>query len=406
MKFLQLLLSVLVVVFIPAVLSLGQQPSPFAAAIPDWQVTSAKPVSLLLAFDTDSSLNRMGYNKFYDHDVAEFFPQSQCRYQTLMWTRSADSVRLAASLPIVACPRKRGFLYAGFAGYSKAPHPGKPEEWCGQHCPPAFADCSDVWQASNAQEIGQAIADRQLKLASGTCGTTDKDGSNITEDWRISFVTPRVLAQQSFTAAITGGAAYFRAAEDDFESNPETGSVMHLSGLIPANTVNRVFRSYFHQHDLNVTWGMPEEYLDQLDFAQYAGFTLEDVGGAIHLIGLHSAAGNGDREFLSNVDLGLAPSSLVSYPDSGLDFSRFKQIDPQTMAVFTSPDRGTVFVLTASRIIVLDVRTKHELFNSSHDLRFNKIIMAEWAEGENTARWETQLNSVISQIPKPLFCRH
>ena len=66
------------------------QISRFAPAIPPMTVTKSQPVALLLAFDTDQSLDRAGYEKFYDHDVSEFHPVS-CQYRTLMWTRSGDS---------------------------------------------------------------------------------------------------------------------------------------------------------------------------------------------------------------------------------------------------------------------------------------------------------------------------
>src|SRR5215469_15440944 len=96
--------------------SAGTQPSRFAPAIPPLPVTGSQPVALLLAFDTDQSLNSQGYEKFYDHDVKEFGPVS-CQYRTLMWTRSGDQVRVAADLPLVACPTKNGFTYTGVAGH-------------------------------------------------------------------------------------------------------------------------------------------------------------------------------------------------------------------------------------------------------------------------------------------------
>jgi hypothetical protein len=398
-------LFLLASVLILSDLCCGQQLSPFAPAIPDWAVGPAKPVSLLLGFDVDPSLNRMSYNKFYDCDVDSFFPQAPCRYKTLMWTRSGDSVRLAVSLPIVACPRKRGFLYAGFAGYSRTPRPTKPDDWCDKDCPPSFADCSDVWQTANAAHIQQAMDGTQRWLASGDCGDTDKYDSNITDDSRISFITPEVLAVERVKAVITGGATYFTATEYDYESRLDTGSDLRLSDLLPPATINRVFRQSFQQQEFTPFRGEWED-LEKFDFAKRAGFTFVDVGGAIHLIGLHQAVGNAERTFLATLDLGVAPASLVKHADSGLDFSRVQKIDSKAVAVFTSPDRATIFVLTAERMIAIDTRSKRELFNVPHGLRFNKVIMAEWAEGKNTERWEKQLNSVASHIPPSISCPH
>ena len=387
--------SLLAILLLSAV-CLGQQTSRFAPAVPDWSVGESKPVSLLLAFDTDTSLNRMGYRKFYDCNVGEFFPQYQCRYQTVMWTRSGDSVRLAVSLPIVACPTKRGFLYAGFAGFSKPPDAATVKN---PHYPdfvPEFVDCGDVWQTHDPTQIKQSIADLKRKLAAGRCGEAAKGNSNRTEDWRISFITPKALALEGFEAEITGDAAYFNATEYDREYSLDTESDMGLADVLPQTTINRAFWREFRQRELKPSWG-GDGPLNEYDFAEYAGFTFIDAGSAIRLIGLHFAAGNAERTFLATVDLGVAPASLVNYADFGLDFAQFKKIDPKTLVVFSSPDKATIFVLTMDRMIAIDTKSRRELFNAEHGLEFNKIIMAEWAEGANTTRWETQLNAVAAQ---------
>lgn len=188
--------TLFLVLLISTVLCAGQQRSRFAAAIPDWKVGRARSVSLLLAFDTDPSLNRMSYNKLYDCDVNKFFPQSQCRYRTVMWTRAGDSVALTVNLPIVASPTSQGFFYAGFAGYSELPRPTEPEWWCDKDCPPSFVDCGDIWQTTDPTLVGEAIARLKRQLATGRCGKAAKDNANITLDWRISFITPKVLAKE------------------------------------------------------------------------------------------------------------------------------------------------------------------------------------------------------------------
>lgn len=395
----------LLAILLLSAMCLAQQTSRFAPAIPDWRVGEPRPVSLLLAFDTDTSLNRMGYRKFYDCNVGEFFPQYQCRYQTVMWTRSADSVRLTVNLPIVACPRKRGFLYAGFAGYSKPPDPKTLGHSPNGDFVPEFVDCSDVWQTYDPTQIKEAIADLRSKLSAGRCGEAARSNSNRTEDWRVSFITPKVLALEGFEAEITGGITYFTATEFDREYSLDTESDLGLANVLPKTTINRAFWREFRQRELKPSWD-GDGPLNEYDFAEHAGFTFIDAGGATHLIGLHFAAGNAERTFLETIDLGVAPALLVNYADSGLDFSQFKKIDPKALVVFRSPDKATIFVLTTERMIAVDTRSKRELFNSEHRLKFNKIIMAEWAEGDNTARWEAQLNAVAAQLPSSLGCQH
>ena len=381
--------------------------SVFAPAIPPMQPDKSQPVALLLAFDTDVSLNNQSYQKFYDHDVKEFGPVS-CQYRTLMWTRSGDSVRVTADLPLVACPTKTRFLYAGVAGHFQPPKKPTQSRTDGDNSNdqdiPNFFDCLGVWMAFDSASIPREMARVQHRLAAGVCGqkTDDPDTGNLTDHERISFVTPSMLSVRGYTSEITGGAAYFNASESHREMRLEHLESMRLTDLVPAATVNQVFRREFTKQEWVPEWGGDVD-VETYDFAKDAGFTLENHAGATYLVGLHEAAGNAERKFLAEADFGIAPPSLAPYADSGLDFKKFKQIDPKVITMFTSPDRSTIFVLTNDRMIVIDSQSRKELLNVEHKLKFNKIVMTEWALGANAARWEVELKSAATHAP-PSLC--
>ncbi|HEY6350498.1 MAG TPA: hypothetical protein VI636_13915 [Candidatus Angelobacter sp.] len=382
----------------------GGQLSKFAPAIPPLTVTKSQPVALLLAFDTDQSLNREGYAKFYDHDVKEFGEVS-CQYRTLMWTRSGDSVSISADLPLVACPTKTGFTYAGVAGHFQPPAPASKKAAADgdDENLPHFFDCLGVWRTNDPARISAEISHLQQRLAAPACGEKidDPDTGNLTQHERISFITPNLLSLRGYTSEITGGAALFTATDEQREYGLDDGKTIKLTDLVPAATVNSVFRREFTKQGWVPKWSGGVD-IEKYNFAKDAAFTLKNYGGATHLMGLHIAAGNAEREFLAEADFGVAPRSVALYADSGLDFKKFKQIDPKTITMFTSPDRATIFVLTNNSMIVIDSQSKKELFNLPHKLKFNKVVMAEWALGANTARWESELKSAAAQAPASL----
>jgi len=305
----------------------------------------------------------------------------------------------------VACPTKSGFTYAGVAGHFQPPatKSKKPADDSDEENLPHFYDCMGVWRTNDPAQIAAEISRLEQSLSAPACGqkTDDPDTANLTQHERISFITPNVLSLRGYTAEITGGAALFTATDQHREYRLDNGKTINLTDLVPAATVNSIFRREFTKERWVPEWSARID-VKQYNFAEDAGFTLENHGGVTHLTGLHIAAGNAEREFLAEADFGVAPRSIAPYADSGLDFKKFKHIDPTTITMFTSPDHSTIFVLTRTNMIVIDSQTRKELLNVPHKLTFNKVVMAEWALGANTAKWESELKTAADQAPGSL----
>jgi len=57
---------------------------------------------------------------------------------------------------------------------------------------------------------------------------------------------------------------------------------------------------------------------------------------------------------------------------------------------------------TPDRMVGIDSQTGKELLNVEHKMKFNQIVMVEWALGANATRWESELKSAAAQAPASL----
>lgn len=373
--------------------ALQVQESKFAKALTGLEPKGGD-CGLLLGFDTDVSNNASGYEQFYDYhgpDLKKTIPN-----KTLFITRKGNKVKVAAKLDYIASPQKDGFVYLGQVRYFEPKPRVKNPDF--ESLEKDFRvklfgfNYTRIWQTRAKNQIAAATA-RTLEATKAEIDEEFRKSKekewlqNITDYEKLSFVGDGFYIKEGFWSQVTGGPAFFQAHTKNkvvpLRNDRVSGK---LKSLYAAQRIEEAFNKVKEQFGED-RWGSDEK----IGYVENSTYTLARFKANTHLVGLILVDGNAHRSFHADADFGITPKSLVRYNNPKIDFAAFKQADENVIDVFVSPNQNTVFVLTKTEIIGLDVKTKNEIFRQKHDLQFNKIVMVEWATSDFVSKWEKEL---------------
>ena len=353
---------------------------------------------LLLAFDTDLSSDRQSYMQFYDSNKE--LVEKNATNKTIYLTRQGNEIKLASSVDFVASPQRNGFIYLGMARYYEPKPRDKNESLDSREKKSKTGfknfgfDYTRIWKTDAKSKIPQVrksvikktkkeIDDEYKKIK-----VEDREyHRNITDYRKISFISDGFYTTNGFYSLIHGGAAWFEGREKaEVVSLTKDTMSPKLNDHFSKSEIHRGFRKERKE------WG---EYWEneKPEYFENSTFNFARHNGQTHILGLVTVDGNAHRSFYLNADFGRAPKEFIGYQNPHIDFDKFKEIYPTAIDVFVSPNQNTVFVLTKSEIIGIDVKTKREVYRESHKLKFNKVIMVEWATSGFVKKWERELNS-------------
>jgi hypothetical protein len=371
------------------------------------------PSGLLLGFDTDNSDDAQSYAQFYD-DFSKL-PEKKATNKTRLFVRDGDKVEIAAKLDLIASPQKSGWLYLGQARYFE-PRPRDKNkildsrEEKGDFKNFGF-DYSRVWVTDNISKVEEARNEKVRR----TKAEIDREyrklkpsereyHRNITDYEKIGWVSDGYFIKDGFWSLVHGGAAWFEASE---HSELVNLGPRKLSGNLSSwFDYKKIVTTYSTEFDSNRRYGEDAKYndMDSLwsrwkesfsgnDPDRIPTFTLERHEAKTRMIGRALVDGNTHRSFLGTADFGIAPPELARYDNPDLDFAAAKSIFPDLIDIFISPSQDTAFFLTAMEMIAIDTASGKELFRENHELKFNKVVMVEWAVGEHVGRWRKELSN-------------
>ena len=374
---------------------------------------------LLLGFDTDSSENAEGYGQFYDYSKPA--ASVTATNKTLFIARRSDKIALAANLDYIACPQKNGFVYLGQTRYFEPTPRVKNPDFDDSNIKPFGFDYTRVWQTASRAEIPivQTRVRAQIKSEIDRDFRRSKDKEfqqNITDYEKLSFVGDGFYMKTGFWSQITGGAAFFDAYDkaktvflttqkfsirlQDYYSKAEIIKY-YRQNLVDAYSFDNKLtddEKAGRVEDLQTKldgkpvwgWGTPAAEKTS-DGVSVPSFRLSRVAGKTVIEGFFMMEGNSHRSFHETFNLSAARKPLVNYDNPSVDFAAFKAIYPQMVDVFVSPNQNTIIVLTDAEIIGIDVATQKEIFKQAHNLKFNKVIMIDWATGNFVGKWANEL---------------
>lgn len=369
--------------------------------------------ALLLAFDTDDSDDAESYSQYYDH----FEKQSEKKptNKTILFVRDGTHVRLGAELDFVASPQANGWLYLGQARYfepkprDRNEHLDRLEEE-GSIRNFAF-DYSRVWTTGDRQKIAtvkNTLINRTKGKIDAEYNTLPRDereyDRNISDYEKIGWVSGGYYIADGYWSLIHGGAAWFEANENSRLVNIANG---RLSGRLShwyskkeiidryaddfnLNHRNSPDAKYNHMESI---WQQWKESISGRDKDRIPTFTLARSKGRTSLIGRALVDGNTHRSFLLEVYFGPAPRKLARYDNPDFDFDKLSEAYPNLIDVFISPTQDTAFLLTDTEMIAIDIPSANELYRTLLKVKFNKVIMVEWATGRHVDQWQTELGS-------------
>ena len=355
---------------------------------------------LLLAFDTDISQDRLSYSQFYD--AGKEFIDKNATNKTIYLIRKDNKIKLASKLSFIASPQKDGFLYLGMARYFE-PKPrdkNKNLDRLEKEDKNGFKnfgfDYTRIWRTNSKSKISQSkkavIKETKNKIDTEHQKLKLEDREyhrNITDYRKISFVSDGFYTIEGYYSLIHGGAAWF-------EGRDKIGIVS-----VSKEKISPKLKDYFTKTEIERGFkDIKEEFgeyrwtfSERIGYFKNSTFNFVRHKAKTHLLGLITIDGNAHRSFYAKADFGQAPKKFISYDNPNIDFEKFTKIYPTTIDVFVSPNQNTVFVLTDKKIIGIDVISKKEIYSQVHNLKFNKVIMVEWALNDFVKKWEKELNS-------------
>jgi hypothetical protein len=370
--------------------------------------------ALMLGFDTDESSDAESYAQYYDD--FEKLSEKKPTNQSLLFVRNDRSLELAARFDFIASPQSNGWLFLGQARYFERKPRDKNEhldrlEKEGSLKNFAF-DYSRIWTAKDLDRIGparKAVIGRTKAQIDREYRRLPRDEReyhrNISDYEKIGWISDGYYIADGYWSLIHGGAAWFEARE---ESRLVHLGKQKLSGELhkwySKKTILDQYKSTFDTtrrngpdakyNNMDATWERWSVLIGGKSGDRIPTFTIERHEGQTRLIGRVLVDGNTHRSFLLEEDFGLAPKPLARYDNPVFDFSRAKAIFGDLIDVFVSPGQETVFFLTAAELIGFDVASGDELLRTRHGLKFNKVVMVEWADSRQAEKWRAELSNL------------
>lgn len=371
------------------------------------------PSGLLLGFDTDNSDDAQSYAQFYDNFSK--MPEKKATNKTRLFVRDGDKVEIAAKLDLIASPQKSGWLYLGQARYFEPRPRDKNEDLDSREEKGEFKnfgfDYSRVWVTDNISRVEEARNEKVRR----TKAEIDREyrklepsereyHRNITDYEKIGWVSDGYFIKDGFWSLVHGGAAWFAARERSHIVRLSRSEISgRLSNWYPTTEIIGRFSQYGETDPQKCTksksisdtclWNQWKRSLSRNYPGEEPTFTVERHSAQTRLIGLILADGNIHRSYLGKSDFGPAPERLAKYDNPEIDFAVAKSIFPDLIDIFVSPSQDTAFFLTAMEMIAIDTASGKELFRENHELKFNKVVMVEWAVGEHVGRWRSELSN-------------
>jgi len=371
------------------------------------------PSGLLLGFDTDNSDDAQSYAQFYD-DFSKP-PVKNATNKTRLFVRDGDKVEIAAKLDLIASPQNSGWLYLGQARYFEPRPRDKNEDLDSREEKGDFKnfgfDYSRVWVTDNISKVEEARNEQVRR----TKAEIDREyrklkpsereyHRNITDYEKIGWVSDGYFIKDGFWSLVHGGAAWFEASEHSELVNLGTRKLSgKLSSWFKYEKIVATYSGDFDRtrrygesskhNNMDFLWNRWKEVFSGNDPDRIPTFTLERHQAKTRMIGRALVDGNTHRSFLETADFGKAPPELARYDNPDLDFAAAKSIFPDLIDIFVSPSQDTAFFLTAMEMIAIDTATGKEVFRENHELKFNKVVMVEWAVGGHVGRWRNELSN-------------
>jgi hypothetical protein len=176
---------------------------------------------------------------------------------------------------------------------------------------------------------------------------------------------------------------------------------LNLRSFYPKKQIFSTFKRTF---DRDYRYGPDSKYNDedafwnqwkeQLDAPADQTFTLERSKGHTVLSGLILVPGNNYRSFMAKADFGPVPRAMIRYDNPQVDFDALKQLYPDLIDYYVSPNENTLILLTDKEFIGIDVNSRSEILRQPHELEFNKVVMVDWAIGSHVEQWRRELSDL------------
>ncbi len=375
---------------------------------------NGKRSALVLGFDTDESSDSESYAQFYND--FQKLPEKKPTNQTLLLVRDGAKLELASKLGYIASPQSGGWLLLGQTRYFEPKPRDKNEHLDGLEAEGSlknFAfDYSRVWSTAEPQKIDYV----RNQLRKKTKSEIDREYRRLPKDERefhrnisdyekIGWVSDGYYVADGYWSLIHGGAAWFEARE---ESRLVNLGKQKLSGELDKwfskKKILDQYQSTFDttrrneseakSNDMDAIWQRWSVLIGGEDSERIPTFTLERQSAQTRMIGRVLVDGNIHRSFLLEEDFGRAPRALARYDNPEIDFNKAKALFVGLIDIFISPNHETVVLLTEKELIGIDVETGSEIYREEHELKFNKVVMVEWAIGQHVAKWKQFLSSL------------
>lgn len=381
----------------------------FASLIPRGDRTA-----LVIGFDTDESSDSESYAQYYDE--FEKLPKKKPTNRTLLLVRNGSKIELARNLPYIASPQSAGWIFLGQSRYFE-PKPRDKNEYLdkleleGSLKNFAF-DYSRVWSTAKPSQI-DSVRDRLLRKTKAKIDREyrrlprdDREyHRNISDYEKIGWIADGYYIADGYWSVIHGGAAWFEAREESRLVNLGKRKLSgELSKWYSKTKILDQYKATFDAtrrtgpdgkyNDMDATWERWSRLIGGGDPDRIPTFTLERHQAQTKVVGRVLVDGNTHRSFLLEEDFGPAPRALARYDNPEIDFPGAQALFTDLIDIFVSPYHETVVFLTKKELIGFDVPSVAEIYRAPHDLRFNKIVMVEWATGDHASKWTRYLSGI------------
>lgn len=347
------------------------------------QITFCQEVIQLIGLDVDSSeFSKHSYSAMYDSENPKKI-ENYTPYKTLGVYRKGNSIEIL-TLDYLLIPTKHGFKYATLNVTETKLSKSHYKDY---HYLPS--DALDLYKLSKSMTKPIFFTTKlEINKFINTLQPSFKDALEIDFN-RFSYVNPAFYTTVGFNSEVHGGASWFHSNEKvnihpiDWNKGKISNNVLdYLSNFdknqIIINTVKSMEDYGYGNYEVDENTLLP--WSSSIIDYKNVYFDFHFQGNGIGIIPLTLLQGNSSRAFL-------AKGAIIENEKLYKTFN-VQKCNNTNSVIILSPDKLTRTEIYKNNISIYDQPTNSLL--KSISIKFNKIIMSEFATGKHIKKWKNE----------------